>query len=118
MKSIKPGRGPSMMGGVAAIFMALFGVFWTIMASSIGAPLFFCMFGVLFILLAIGNAIYNFKNATGKQRYSAYDIVDSEEEADPLNERFGQSPAYCARCGAKLPANASFCPGCGCKLGE
>jgi len=36
MKSIKPGRGPSMMGGIAGVFVAVFGVFWTIMATAMG----------------------------------------------------------------------------------
>ena len=42
MRSIKRGRGPSMMGGISSIFMALFGLLWTIIAGSIGGP-FFCI---------------------------------------------------------------------------
>ena len=34
MKSIKPGRGPSMMSGIAGIGAVIFGIFWTIMAVS------------------------------------------------------------------------------------
>ena len=37
MKSIKPGRGPSMMGGVGSVIAAIFGVFWTIGAVQMGA---------------------------------------------------------------------------------
>ena len=29
MKSIKPGRGPSMMGGISSVAAVLFGVIWT-----------------------------------------------------------------------------------------
>ena len=90
MKSIKPGRGPSFMGGIGAVFAALFGVFWTIMAVSMGAA-FMAPFGLLFIGIAVVQAIYNFKNATGENRYSAFDIVEGTEEVDPLNERFGSS---------------------------
>ena len=36
MKSIKPGRGPSFMGGVMSILVGLFGVVWTIVAASMG----------------------------------------------------------------------------------
>lgn len=36
MKSIKPGRGPSMMGGISALFAALFGVFWIIVVLQSG----------------------------------------------------------------------------------
>ena len=38
MKSIKPGRGPSMMGGVMGIVVAVFGVIWT--AAAISMALF------------------------------------------------------------------------------
>ena len=89
MKSIKRGRGPSMMGGIASVGMALFGLLWTIVAGSMAGPLF-GMFGVIFIGIAISQAIYNFKNATGENRYSEYDITDEYEETDPLNERFGR----------------------------
>ena len=38
LKSIKPGRGPSAMSAFGGIIAALFGVFWTVMASRMGAP--------------------------------------------------------------------------------
>ena len=38
MKSIKPGRGPSMMGAVGAAFAVVFGIIWTMAAASMGAP--------------------------------------------------------------------------------
>lgn len=129
MKSVKPGRGPSMMGGVMSIFMALFGVFWTVTAVSIGAGPFFALFGVFFIGAAIVQAVYNFKNATGKNRYSSFDIVDSREEEDPWNRRFGEAPPppqngeapqtdinYCPYCGAALQEDFAFCPKCGREL--
>ena len=98
MKSIKPGRGPSMMGGFGSVFSVIFGIFWTILAASMtrGAGLIgiiFPLFGVLFIIIGVFNAIYHFKNASGKNRYSAYDITDEDEEPDPLNERFGSASA-------------------------
>lgn len=61
MKSIKPGRGPSMMGGVISIIIGLFGVFWTVMVLSAGGG-FMAIFGILFIIIAIVQAVYNFKN--------------------------------------------------------
>ena len=91
MKSIKPGRGPSMMSGIAGIGAVIFGIFWTIMAVQMGAPIFFAAFGIIFVVTAIVGVIYNMNNATGEQRYSAFDIVDEGEEADPLNERFGRN---------------------------
>ena len=131
MKSIKPGRGPSFMGGIGAVFAALFGVFWTIMAVSMGA-VFMAPFGLIFIGIAVVQATYNFKNATGENRYSAFDIVDGTEEIDPFNERFGPSKSastesfesagfdvdseFCPYCGVKVSKEFEFCHKCGKRL--
>ena len=129
MKSVKPGRGPSAMGTVGSVISVIFGIFWTITAASMGAPGLFPLFGVLFVILGIVQTVYNFKNATGKNRYSSFDIVEDSEEPDPLNTRFGDasqsSPAsgdgefrFCPYCGAKLGAEFEFCGQCGRKLPE
>lgn len=89
MRSVKPGRGPSMMGGIGAVIAIVFGVVWTLSAAQMGAPGFFPLFGVLFILVGVVQAVYNFKNAGSKNRFSAFDITEEGEEPDPLNERFG-----------------------------
>ena len=126
MKSIKRGRGPSFMGGIGNIIGALFGVFWTLSAFSIGAPLPFCAFGLLFIAIAVVSAVYNFRNATGKNRYSEFDIVDHTEEEDPLNGFFGAAPSsadggvkesrFCPYCGSPAADDFEFCNQCGRKL--
>ena len=112
MKSIKPGRGPSMMGGVMGIFAAVFGVIWTVSASAMGGGLF-ALFGLVFIGIAVMITVYNFKNATSKNRYSAYDITDDGEEPDPLNQRFGGESPKNPDTDDKKPAGAEFCPWCG-----
>lgn len=128
MKSIKPGRGPSMMGGVMGLVMGAFGVFWTIMAMNIGAPGMFAAFGVIFVVVAVCNAIYNFKNATGKNRHSMFDITTDQEEPDPLNEYFSDKKAaeegdqerdkyaFCPYCGRKLDEGDRYCGQCGKKI--
>ena len=140
MKSIKPGRGPSMMGVIVGIAVAVFGVLWTIGAASITTDMggmfapdpfeqtmsaIFPLFGVVFVIIAIVGVVYNYKNATGKNRYSAYDIVDGNEEPDPLNERFGAEPqqhagaeesAFCPYCGAKIEGDYRYCNKCGKRL--
>ncbi|MBE5947456.1 MAG: zinc ribbon domain-containing protein [Lachnospiraceae bacterium] len=135
MKSIKRGRGPSMMGGISSVFAVFFGVFWMIFAFSIGAGPF-ALFGLFFIAMAITSAIYNFKNATGKNRYSEYDITEGNEEPDPFNERFNTDSNYwynyssdnnqastqnstskfCPYCGTKVETDYEFCNNCGKKL--
>ena len=125
MKSVKPGRGPSMMGGVMSIFMGLFGLLWTIIVASSGGGIF-ALFGVIFIAIAISQAVFHFKNATSKDRYSAFDIVDDFEESDPLNVRFGGTAprsnsttqsTFCPWCGDPVEdRNHRFCDKCGKKL--
>ena len=124
MKSIKPGRGPSMMSGVVGIFMIGFGILWTVLASQASAV--FALFGVLWTGIAIVMTVYNFKNATSKNRYSAFDITDSREEPDPLNERFGGDgyelsendgdSEFCPYCGAEVEGEYVYCNKCGKKL--
>jgi len=136
MKSIKRGRGPSMMEGMSGIFVAVFGVIWTLAALSMGAPFFFVLFGVVFVVMAIVRTIYSFKNATSEDRYSLYEIVDESEESDPFNERYGRTAEgmpdelvygsiedsksaeriYCPYCGAALQDDFEFCMKCGSKL--
>lgn len=125
MKSIKPGRGPSMMSGIAGIGAVIFGIFWTILAVQMGAPIFFAAFGIIFVVMAIVGVIYNMNNATGEKRYSAFDIVDEGEEEDPLNERFGRNAKtdrsennFCPYCGAPVKDTYTFCRKCGRRLDE
>lgn len=129
MKSIKPGRGPSMMGGIMSIAVGIFGVLWTAIAISIGGGVI-ALFGVVFVGIAIAQAVYHFKNATGENRYSVLDITDEEEEPDPLNERFGRAhesgkaegkqtgggSAFCPYCGTPVEGNYTYCNKCGKKL--
>ena len=132
MKSVKPGRGPSFMGGIAGIFAALFGIIWTVSAFSLGGVLF-GLFGFVFVGAAVAMSIYNFKNATSKNRYSSFDITDGSEEPDPLNERFGarrdapesgsndctnnnKTNKFCPYCGAEVRDDFKFCNSCGRKL--
>ena len=119
MKSIKPGRGPSMMGGLGSIFAGVFGVIWTMAAVQMGAGIF-ALFGVVFILFAVLQAVYQFKNATGENRYSEFDITEDGEEPDPLEKRMAppSSPAeenkepgggFCPYCGAPAEKDYDFC---------
>ena len=135
MKSIKRGRGPSMMSGISSIFVAIFGVIWFVLACSMsgmaGGGIFsvFPLFGVVFIGMAIVSAVYNFKNATNQNRYSEFDITEDGEEVDPLQKHFGKTDfsqtktisnekqgAFCPYCGTKTKEDHVFCNKCGKKL--
>ncbi len=127
MKSVKPGRGPSMMGGVMAVAAGIFGVLWTVIAAGMGGGLF-ALFGLVFIAVAVIQAVYNFRNATGENRYSVFDITEDGEEPDPLGTRFGGDSEvsdrpeesgeslFCPYCGAKAGDGYAFCRKCGKRL--
>ena len=128
MKSIKPGRGPSRRAALMSVFMAIFGVIWTIIAISIGSNMgfvgmIFPIFGVIFIIIAIYNAIYHSKNANNKNRYSLFDITEHTEEPDPLDEQISalkeenadSKKRFCPYCGQKTDGGR-FCSNCGNKL--
>lgn len=128
MKSIKPGRGPSLMSGIVGIFMICCGIGWTILASQTHWSA--TLFGICWTCIAIATTVYNFKNATNKIRYSEFDITDEFEESDPLNERFGsrnesretilngekRKSRYCPYCGTAVKDNYEFCNNCGKRL--
>lgn len=134
MKSIKPGRGPSGMSFIGSIIAIIFGLFWTIMAARITSQAgmmgsIFPLFGILFIIVGIIQAVYHYKNATGKDRYSLFDITEAGEEGDPAEQwikketgcaderkqqRFGRTEAsFCPYCGTKLKTDYVYCPKCG-----
>lgn len=79
----------------------------------------FTLFGVLFMLLAVSNAIYHFRNAKKKNRDSLYDITDSTfEEREGTHDAFVPTPEahYCPYCGTPLVDGARYCQNCGQKI--
>lgn len=119
------------MGGIVSIVASIFGVFWTIIAASMGVSVFLPLFGVVFIVLGIVQAVYHFKNATGRNRFSTFDITDSDEEPDLLNQYFNggnskksqnsdtnksKKSNFCPYCGGKIESDFIFCKQCGKKI--
>ncbi len=114
------------MNGIGALAAVLFGIVWTIGVVRAGAPLIFPIFGILFVILGVVQMMYHYKNATGKNRYSLFDIT--EDERDPLEERFGESrvvdhkpdqsdaDGFCPYCGKGVEGSYEYCPKCGRKL--
>ena len=118
MKSVKPGRGPSLFGGAASVIAAVIGVVWIAVAASMNLPVYFCLFGIVFVGLAIAQAFYNLYNATAKRRFSLFDVTEEGEEPDPLahGDGSGGAEAFCPACGAKVAADDRFCRKCGREL--
>ena len=118
------------MGAFGSAAVTVFGVIWTFFVMSAGVP-GFALFGVVFVIMGIVMTVYNIKNATTKNRYSAFDITDSAEEPDPLNELFSEKQAdqasetpdqnsgkaeFCPYCGAEAEPEFTYCSKCGRKL--
>ncbi len=119
------------MGAMGGIVVAVFGVFWTIGAASMGAPGFFVLFGVFFVVMAIAGVAYNAYNATQKNRMSDFDITTENEESDPIAQTLGHAPrpssrelsanenprkfegGFCPYCGTKVRPDFDYCPKCG-----
>jgi hypothetical protein len=55
-----PNRGMSLLGG---LLVTGFGILWTVMAASMVAPVFFPLFGLLFIFAGLGVSAYSFLQA-------------------------------------------------------
>jgi len=136
MHSIKPGRGSSLIGAVMGLGAVVFGIFWTYMAYSNGAPLFFAGFGVFFVVMALVGVITSIYNATQKNRISSFDITSGSEEFDPIAKAMGFAPSrtqddtngtatrqydasgFCPFCGNQVEnPEHKFCARCGKKLG-
>ena len=126
------------MGFWSSIFAVVFGIFWTIMAFTMGSfggfgivGFIFPLFGVGFVGLGIMQAIYHHKNATGSDRYSVFDITEANEEGDPgarwvkggdpwdrqkENEAGARYCPWCSESLVKYPTDIVYCPKCGRKL--
>lgn len=137
MRSIKSGRANSAMGGIGSLYAVVFGILWTVLAfyftSDLPFPIgiIFPLFGVCFVLFGIVQTVYHFNNAARKNRFSEFDVVDGDEEPDPLNEKFGRKSgvpkaaqnsgrkiegAFCPYCRAGLQQDFEFCPKCGADI--
>lgn len=131
MYGVKPGRGPSLLSGIGGIVAIAFGIIWICTAASMGAPGFLVLFGIIFVVMAIGMVAYSFYNALARNRMSSFDVTRPNEETDPIATALGHSPSpqsstkeekhgsrrfegeFCPYCGTKLQDDFDFCPKCG-----
>lgn len=99
------------MAAVGSIFAAVFGVFWTMMTINMGTPIFFSMFGVVFVGMGIAQFVIHIKNATGRNPMSLYEITDDRDDLEQYTSTGKVN--YCPNCGKKLNGTFKFCPTCG-----
>ncbi len=83
------------------------------------------LFGIAFVGIGIYNIFRHFRNATGKNRTTLYDITEEGEEPDPFETRFGgeDTPSeavgdsrFCPYCGSAVSDGFVYCNQCGKKL--
>jgi len=126
MKRIKPGRGPSALTFIGSLIAIIFGLIWIATVIYLGKkendlPTPLLLFGALFILIGVINAVYAYINAFGKKRFSLMDVVEPSEEGEPnepdektLNKTGQESGLnYCPHCGNPVKESFVFCPKCG-----
>lgn len=127
MQSIKPGRAPSAINSMMAVFAIVFGIFWTVSASGMGAPI--APLGIVFILVGVVILLFSLKNTFGRNRFSVMDITRDGEEPDPFSARLGYErdtgsddradsteTQFCPYCGAPADRDFEFCKVCGRRL--
>ncbi len=127
MKSIKPGRGPSLLSGIATLIGIAVIIFFATIAIKMRQTFFLIIAG-LFLLVYICFAIYHFSNAIKKNRRSILDLEEdkeansfSDEPKEPstlLNGKpvDGITPRYCPYCGNEAESDFLYCRFCGRKL--
>ncbi|MHC4714285.1 MAG: DUF7577 domain-containing protein [Planctomycetota bacterium] len=149
MYSVKPGRGPSLLAAVASLLFCLLPLAMLVgvnLMISHAARQFdnqvpfwigriiFSVFLVVFFLMTLMTAVYNFINFRKRNRMSAIDITTGSEEPDPISTMMGYAPGadtsgdtgesteegprrfegrYCPFCGGEVQDNFDFCPKCG-----
>lgn len=91
MKNVKRKRGPSFLSFLGSLAAIIFGVLWTVLAyvgtSSLRATdgtmkivgYAFPIFGIIFILMGIFEATYNFKRAMSQKKSIEEDTLQEDE---------------------------------------
>ena len=126
MYSIKPGRGPSLLGAIMALVIGVpFALFWIAGTAKAGAPGFFVFFGVIFLIVTLVSVAVNFYNAASRNRISQFDVTTRQEESDPIERLISTdkppiktppgAARFCPACGAGVEQSFQFCPQCGSK---
>jgi hypothetical protein len=115
---VRPGRAPSLLGGVVGILMALFAcVAFGIMqpGGALGGPMgggFFSLFPLIFVVVALALAALSFYNAFSERGAPFYEIDIEDRERQ---ERSGEG-SFCPSCGQPVAKDDRFCRNCGREL--
>ena len=138
MKSMKGGRGPSIIRAAALFGIAVLAM---VALGQSGTPGSVAYAGVkyertplllvIFILMAVCGGIWFLYRAFAQNRPSETDAAGADEEPDALNghsrgedgaesteEASAAGSRYCPNCGRAVPEDANFCSHCGKELNK
>ena len=136
MKSMKGGRGPSIIRAVALFGIAVLAMVALGQSKTPGSVAYAgvkyertSLLLVIFILMAVCGGIWFLYHAFVQNRPSETDAAGGDEEPDPLNEYFhgkyevestessaAKGSMYCPYCGKPIQADFAFCSHCGKEL--
>ncbi len=119
-RNIPVGPIAAIPGVVMAVFVIIFGVFWTMSARSAGAPGIFTLFGIGFVVVAITGLA----SVVAAALKVGSRVTSSYEEEDPVvlyrpepekhkTEHAPQVYRECSYCGTRVDADENRCPNCG-----
>lgn len=117
MYSVKPGRGPSLMGGIASLVIMILGLCFAGEFLNTNPPPPVKAFFVVWVLFGISGAIGGFYNAFAKNRFSEHDITKPQTEPDPIAKALGfEQSANVPTQGNIPPTGINYCPFCGTRV--
>ena len=137
MKSMKGGRGPSIIKAVALFGVAVIAMVALGQSGTPGSAAYAgvkyertSLLLVIFILMAVCSGIWFLYRAFVQNRPSEKDAAGGDEEPDPLNEHSREEDdaesteeaaagsRYCPYCGRAVQEDANFCSHCGKELNK
>lgn len=99
-----------------SVAVIAFGLFWCIMAASIGAG-FMVPFGLLFVGIAIYRLVMMLKVSKDEERpREPWDTANRPNTGTGPRGN-GTSGNFCPYCGGKTEEKFTYCPNCGRRIG-
>jgi len=102
---IRPGRTRSLIAGIAALAVMVFGL---VMMGRMPGGGIFGPFMILWVLFGLIGAAAAFYNAFSERGLPLYEVDTESEEGD----------AFCPQCGRPVSADDAYCRRCGASLDE
>lgn len=96
------------------VFVIAFGMFWTIMARSIGAPIWF--FGILFVAIGVASMVSVMRGSRRRTNAPAQVSSGPVQGQDFYGDGRMSGAEYCPYCGARAGLDFEYCKKCGRKI--